>query len=259
MAKPISRQIFVHQIDNRLAHDLGVKITISLKNSNEFELNFLEKSAHKTKFELIIHDYSALGFTNTDQVSVETLFNKLLLSFNLVLQRPVMTTYDIIYSQIQLSSESVMAAVMAVIGFSEEIDENKILEFFQLITKMENIVSKELETNNLQKSLSTYQNAVESNLPLLIFKDLYASLELATNSDANSRSDVNLDSEIANLSNIDAGTAQDWRQFYNRIKHVDRNSSDLSTLSQGTQNLNEYIREIRKTCQEVILSRLKSL
>ena len=255
MAEPISRQIFVHQIDNRLAHDLGAKITISLKNSNEFELNFLEKSAHKTKFELIIHDYSTLGFTNTGQVSVETFFNKLLLSFNLVLQRPVMTTYDIIYSQIQLSSES----VMAVIGFSEEIDENKILEFFQLITKMENIISKELETNNLQKSLSTYQNAVESNLPLLIFKDLYASLELATNSDANSRSDIHLDSEIANLSNIDAGTAQDWRQFYNRIKHVDRNSSDLSTLSQGTQNLNEYIREIRKTCQEVILSRLKSL
>lgn len=255
MAEPISRQIFVHQIDNVLAHDLGVKIIIPLKNSNVFELNFLEKSAHKTKFELIINDYSTLGFTNAGQVSVETFFNKLLLSFNLVLQRPVMTTYDIIYSQIQLSSES----VGVVIGFSEEIDENKILEFFHLITTMENTISKELETNNLQKSLSTYQNAVESNLPLLIFKDLYASLELATNSDTDSRLSTNLDSEIANLSGIDVTTAQDWRQFYNRIKHVDKNSSNLSTFSQGTQNLNEYIKEIRKTCQKVILSRLKSL
>ena len=166
-----------------------------------------------------------------------------------------MTTYDIIYSQIQLSSES----VGVVIGFSEEIDENKILEFFHLITTMENTISKELETNNLQKSLSTYQNAVESNLPLLIFKDLYASLELATNSDTDSRLSTNLDSEIANLSGIDVTTAQDWRQFYNRIKHVDKNSSNLSTFSQGTQNLNEYIKEIRKTCQKVILSRLKSL
>ena len=89
MAEPISRQIFVHQIDNVLAHDLGVKIIIPLKNSNVFELNFLEKSAHKTKFELIINDYSTLGFTNAGQVSVETFFNKLLLSFNLVLQRPL--------------------------------------------------------------------------------------------------------------------------------------------------------------------------
>jgi len=251
MANPISREIFVHQINNPLGPDLGYNLKILMLNENLFSLTNFVKGYHKTKCSLNITDYNKLDMPN-DQAGIEIFYNKLLLSFNLVLKRFVMLPFDIIYSRVQIGSEQ----ISAVVGSNESIDENDVSYFFTRINALYQKPTSDIPINNLKKSLIHYQTAMESNMALLIFKNLYNSLELVGDVNGLGLIDSALDAEIASISGVDASKAEEWRRFYNRIKHVDKNTNQLIAFSDGTNNLKDYVKESRVAAQLAIRNRL---
>lgn len=249
MTNQLSRDVFIHQISNPLAPDLGYNLKISMLHENLFSLTDFVKGSHKTKCSLNIMDYVKLGMPD-DQAGIEVFYNKLLLSFNLVLKRLVMSTFDIIYSRVRIGMEQ----VSAVIGCNESIDEDDVSYFFTRINTLYQNPA-DIVTNNLKKSLIHYQTAMESNMALLIFKNLYNSLELVGDVNGVGLIDSALDTEIASISGIDDSKAKEWRQFYNRIKHVDKNTTQITAFSDGTNNLKDYVKESRQAVQLAIRNR----
>jgi len=251
MTNHLSRDVFLHQISNPIAPDLGYNLKISMASESKFSLTDFTKGAHKTRCSLNITDYVQLGMPN-DQAGIEVFYNKLLLSFNLVLKRLVMLPFDIIYSRVQVGMEQ----VSAVIGCNEPIDENDVSYFFTRINALYQRPMSDIRTSNLKKSLIHYQTAMENNMALLIFKNLYNSLELVGDVNGVGLTDSVLDAEIASIGGIDASKAKEWRQFYNRTKHVDKNTTQITAFSDGTNNLKDYVKESRQAVQLAIRNRL---
>jgi hypothetical protein len=50
-----------------------------------------------------------------------------------------------------------------------------------------------------------------------------------------------------------------WRNFYNRIKHVLRDSTDIRTYEKGEIDLRDELECSRRSVQGILLSKLNSL
>lgn len=70
MTNQLSRDVFIHQISNPLAPDLGYNLKISMLHENLFSLTDFVKGSHKTKCSLNIMDYVKLGMPD-DQAGIE--------------------------------------------------------------------------------------------------------------------------------------------------------------------------------------------
>jgi hypothetical protein len=151
---------------------------------------------------------------------------------------------------------------------SEIIDENELIYTLNLINKAvrhgyATRSNRPFQTiqklTDLSKALHNYEIAMSVFDALTIFRHLYTSLELATNSDGTDRHNQSLDAEIACLTQIPEKDAEDWRLFYNRVKHVNRDQTDLTTFERGMKNLPHQIYPLRISCKKVIIERLKKL
>ena len=91
-----------------------------------------------------------------------------------------------------------------------------------------------------------------------IFKELFTSLELATNCDGINRSNHELDSEIGSICETESDNICELRQYNNRLKHHDKNLQDLSTYQKGSKNLSRNLISLKKLTQTMILERLSN-
>jgi hypothetical protein len=64
------------------------------------------------------------------------------------------------------------------------------------------------------------------------------------------------DNAVSSLYPVLSSDVEGWRCFYNRIKHFQKDPSDLKRYYEGQEKLPATLPEIRKCVQSILLSRL---
>jgi hypothetical protein len=91
---------------------------------------------------------------------------------------------------------------------------------------------------------------------LFKFKNIFNALELVTNIDGINRTKSDFDNEAIRLGPTNCSDVEKWRNFYNRIKHVQRNSGDIRMYEEGEKGVTQELLCSRKCVQELLLSKL---
>jgi hypothetical protein len=64
------------------------------------------------------------------------------------------------------------------------------------------------------------------------------------------------DNEVAKISSSSKEESTDWREFYNRIKHVQRNSNEINKYYEGIDTLTKKLLPIRTCLNSILLFKL---
>lgn len=122
---------------------------------------------------------------------------------------------------------------------------------------MENKLTENIEMDNLKKSLTEYETGMKVFDRLMVFKHIFNSLELATNWDGSDRQGSSFDMQVATITGLQTSEVTEWRRFYNRTKHIDREPKEIAEFVQGMQNLPYFLKPLRLASNTVIFDRLK--
>lgn len=159
----------------------------------------------------------------------------------------------------------ISTSVHFTIGFKEELDLDKVLDFLALLRKVNRKTydrTSTATTTSLGKSLHHYEEAMSSLSRLMIFKNLFNCVELATNCDGTDRSSSRLDAEVASLasiSSVNSAEVANWRQFYDRTKHLDSSPRKITDFVEGMGNLPNYLVPVREVANKILKLRLQAI
>jgi len=276
------KYLYAHDVKNPPSEGDSCNITLKLVNSKDRIDLTKVSSGFQTQYSLSIPEAQSLGLLSSEQNEVDLFIENLILAANLVLRRTALSTGgELAKSQIEfeeqheyetvvenrsdgkhitvIDSLKLRDTVHVMRAFTEEIDESGLISNLQLINKVSLVKlpnGARLKLANLKKSFNEYRSAMSFFDSLMIFKHLFNSLELATNSDGVDRKDSSLDIEVAKITNLQASETCDWRLFYNRTKHIDRTPKDLATFVEGIKNLANFVIPLRLAAETVIIIRL---
>ncbi len=284
MVFEIKRDIFCHHLTNPPAYDRISDINLDVTDFGLVEFTKKEATSSEAAYSIKIPDAESIGFISQEEPILNKEFDNFMLAFNLVLQTVCVTAKSSSFSTLNMKYPPPMqsshmetkvsktsANVQEHIRFQEKVnirfihsvsvDGRAILEVFRKLQNVHrfeiNINSSEYE-QNLKDSFENYEEAmVDSNL-IFKFKFLFTSLEKVTNINGTQREKDDFDIEVGRLyAGIHTSEAQDWRSFYNRIKHIQRNSKDINTYYKGQQTLPQKLPAIRNCVRSILLSKLK--
>ena len=85
---------------------------------------------------------------------------------------------------------------------------------------------------------------------------MFNALELVVNIDGKERMKDVFDAEAKRLDPINSKDVEKWRNFYNRIKHVQRHSNDIKVYEEGEKDLSDELESCRKCARGILLSKL---
>ena len=283
MSFELEKEIFCHDLKNPPAQDRKCDINVEFVSSNRL-LTITKKdvTSSETIYSIKIPDAIAIGFTTNEQYILQNEFAKLILAFNLLLQRVCITykksdfsSYNIIpivpkgktmVKKIAQRFEVNVTEYGAVtdhiglaVDFSEEIEEQSIIDLFQKIQKLKRFEinnSSSLHDINLRDSFENYEGAMFEYKKLFKFKYIYNALGLVTNLDGGKKEGSDFDKEVGKLCGVSEDKVKTWRNFYNRIKHVQKNKKDVITYYEGITKLTDYLTHITKCVQMVLISKL---
>jgi hypothetical protein len=109
---------------------------------------------------------------------------------------------------------------------------------------------------NLKDAFKNFRAGMEDLDLTLKFKYLFVALEKGTNINGEFREGKHFDNAVGGLYAVLSSDVENWRCFYNRIKHVQKDPNDLKRYYQGQEKLPDTLPEIRKCVQSILLSRL---
>jgi hypothetical protein len=290
MTYTLKRLVYCHDIINPPKQDRGSDINLILTQSNnQIILKRIQKAysdrTFVTPYSVEIPDPISLGFTSSDQVTVNREFGNLLLTFNLLLNRVcVLGTYtsfpefDITpdnpesqshvekkgntYKVSLIDSIVIRDSIFVEIGTKENIEEYQIAHLFNKIQRCGRLdinYGSNIQMANLSRSFSEYEEAMSNFETLYKFKYLFNSLEYSINIDGTYRKDDEFDSLYESLVKVPNTKLVDWRGLYNRCKHPQRNQADVNKYFNGIENLADYILALRNNCSDLLLQRLDEL
>jgi len=144
-------------------------------------------------------------------------------------------------------------------GFEENLNETQILDILKKLDRLNGTNKTNLQARNIKKSLDEYSAGMSSFDRIGIFKHLYSSMELATNCDGNDRTGSRLDNEVNKIAGTPNSAIQNWREFNDRTKHINRNPQEEKWYLENLSILGEKLSPLRKTCQKIILNRLTNI
>jgi hypothetical protein len=150
--------------------------------------------------------------------------------------------------------------VSIVVGIAEMIEGKQIVEVFRKLQKVNRYgmpKSSTIYEMNLNNALRHYEAAMLEFNKLFKFKNMFNALELLVNIDGKERREKDFDTEAMRLDPKNCTDIEKWRRFYNRIKHVQRNSNDIQAYGKGEEHLSDYLKCSRRCVQELLLSNLK--
>jgi hypothetical protein len=149
-------------------------------------------------------------------------------------------------------------SVSATVITKEELDELKIFDLLEKVRKLNRFIEK---TNphevNLNLSITHYEKSMSEEILLFKFKNLYNSLEYIINVKGPDLKGNDFDKKASQMTGKPAATIKEWRDFYNRIKHIQRNSSDVKTYTEGNNNLANWVLSLRNCTKELIRNELQ--
>ena len=157
-----------------------------------------------------------------------------------------------------------------------DINETIVLDYMNFITTT-NVHTSGFKTDpnhkidhvwiNIKLSLLEYESALSSFIPMIRFKHLFNSLELAINCDGIDRiDDKNYDAfadEVVKITNNanDKSSINVYRKTYNRFKHAVtiKDATQIKTFDNGYLDLFNSLPNLRQICNKVIFNKIKEL
>lgn len=282
MNHTFQRDIYCHQLVNPPTHDRSCDINLQLSKSEGFiDLERRRLSSSQSIYSIRISNIEQLGFTSIEQHALEHGFRNLLLAFNLVIQRTCITdmkldpNYDLVTEHNEsnnlvrkidntfcvsiVENIEVRDKVSIVVGIAETIEEKQIVEVFRKLQKI-NIYgtpkTSKIHHINLMSSLHNYEIAMSEFNRLFKFRNMFNALEIVVNIDGKDRKKDDFDTEAKRLDPINCKDVEKWRNFYNRTKHVQRNSTDIKVYEEGEKALSDFLKYCRRCVQKILLSKL---
>ena len=283
----IKTKIFVHSIYNPPTERLGCNIDIKIINERELSLSKDEildrfRAPTKTAYSLKIFNPLEIGFSSGEKSRITQELKNLALAFNLSLCRSCVTDSNITFTSqdIEFKPMNLKTSVEKVgnnliarsedvlilsddyynwTSMSENVNERYILDVFQKLQKLNRFDFKlNHSAINLIKSLNEYEMAMKEHSRLFIFKHLFNALELAINFKSESTGEK-FDKYVEAHTNMPEATVKSWREFYNRIKHVDKSNNHNITYLEGMQKISSMIVPARRCAKKAILAVLNTL
>jgi hypothetical protein len=281
----VRQHLFAYEYANPPAYDRKFDIDLRLINSSNILRLTKEATGFQTSYLLEIMKPIDGVFTSTENYILNRDLRNMVLALNLALSRIAFITTKAEFAEANLQLQpigswstvkqtendnvvtlvehlAIRDSVSIMVGTSEDVDESLVIN---LLKKIHSLNRFSLDTNsvvtniNLAKSLNEYENSFSTFDRLGMFKHLFNAVELSTNWDGKNRERDKLDKTIAQISAIQQKDAKEWREFYNRTKHVDRTPSDVTTTIQGMENLPQLLQPVRECARNLIINRLNSL
>jgi hypothetical protein len=271
MIKLTVENVYIHQIANPPAPGRSIKANIDFRNLNHLEFSDWTNDAGPGHCSLKVTDAAKLSLDSIEQANIEKFIQTVLLACNMVLHRAAFSKHSFDasdtkiefldnnthYSQTNDTSLRISESIHHGIEFHDNLDETKVLEIIKKIHSLDDLHRPvRFQINDIRKCLSEYTNAMSSFDRTGIFKHLFTSLELATNSDGDEKIGLGLDNKVARLAAISASCVKNWREFNDRAKHIDRNSQEERFYENHLQELGSQLDPLRYACQKIILDRL---
>lgn len=283
----IKTKIYVHSVYNPPTERLGCNIDLKIIDERELLLSKDEipnrfRAPAKTAYRLKIFNPLKIGFSSAEKSKVSQELKNLVLAFNLSLCRSCVTDSDITFTSQDIEFKSMnLESKVEKIGnkqiaisrdvlilsddyynwtsMSENVNEKYVVEVFHKLQNMNRFDTKSnLLGINLIKSLNEYEMSMKENSRLFIFKHFFNALELAINFNSESTG-KRFDKSVEARTGIPETTVQTWREFYNRIKHVDKSEKDNTTYVEGLQRLTSMILPIRNCSKKTIMTLLNTI
>jgi hypothetical protein len=280
----LERLVFCHDLINPPAQSRSSYAWLDLlKSEGSFDITKLDDDSSESRYLLRIQSGHNLGFTTCEQGELENEFMNLVLAVNLTQNRICMTfrknefpLYKVtlkpsepkvnvtklngghhIHSEENLVFREESHASVFVLGQIEEKLVSQIFKKIQRLKRFEKKQEHDLQYINLNSALSHYESGILDFNPWMKFKHIFNSLELVVNmSGGPGLTYSDFDISVARISSATRIQAQEWREFYNRLKHVQKNSRDVQMYYQGTETFSDKLRYIRPTVNEILLSNL---
>lgn len=282
----IKRPVFAHGFINPPLERRTCDITIKINNPvNEIDL-IKESSGSQTKICLEIKDSSLLGLSDSELSNADKIVHDLVLAFNLSLSRICLSMLNgdlpltetnlilpkinkIIEEKITPKGKSLIIhdsvhfvdSVSVMMGIPDELNEKQALDYFRLLHKInrQSLNPPNLKEANIGKALNEFENAMSVFDTLRIFKYLFNTLEFCANYTGTDLKGPTLDFVIASKTHFPQPEIENWRQFYNRTKHVDKTPKDTTKFFDDSNKLIEILPKIREAAKIMLLDCLGSM
>jgi hypothetical protein len=277
-----TKRLFIHHFLNPPAIGRASNLNLNLVNSDAALMLTNIQSDGPTHISLEVKRPLEIGFTRSEQYILEFEISNLTLAFNFNLGNICMTDAYIEYSPAEVKlkpseskstskrqDDTIMQIVTdriaitekanVAIGTEENVDEQNVVRIFEKIQKMnrQHLQSTSpISQLNLDHALREFEEGMSPLNTISKFKHIYNAVEFATNLNGEKRQSSDLDAAVCNLAGtwLQQDLAEEWRCFYNRLKHPDRDGTDASRYTEGEKNLPSWLPQIR-TCAVKILSK----
>ena len=127
---------------------------------------------------------------------------------------------------------------------SDTFDEGEVIRMFNHINRLHKLTSAPNPNNrdvNLYQALRHYENAMKAPEILFLYRDLFNSLQQVVDVGGRDLTGTDFDNECNKLTGITLSEIEDMRRFFDRIKHIQKNSKQVSELQQGLDKFKQKI------------------
>lgn len=278
----ISLPLNVHSLNNPPSPSSATRANINISNQKHITITNW-KSEDTPSFVLEITDPLLLGLSNFEESTVNKFMESVILACNLEMKKASFSRHNSNSSHpsIQRKKENpilpkeeetptgkkitffetvhITDSVSITMRFEDKIDENNLNNILKRIQNLPNTHISNLITHELQKSLNEFYLATTNFERVSIFKHLYTSIELAVNSDGKNRRGPKLDEEINKLSGLTLTQINEFRNFNNSLKHLNKFVKHRNAYQEGMKNLGTTITTLRNASQTIILDKLNHI
>jgi len=277
------RHVYYHDLINPPSQSGSCDVALNLTNSTGLiKIERVEAESAESVYLMSVPSGNNLGFMTSEQADFEKDFTNLVLAFNLTQGRVCMNDKKGDFPSFKVTPEvpASKTSVTKLDGgyrFDAEdtvvlrdeahvtthiwgdFEEGRVKDIFHKLQKRRRFERKsasQLQDMNLNDALTKYESGISEFEPLIKFKHFFNSLELVTNMAGKEFKGDNFDSEVQRILSINKTDAKVWREFYNRIKHVQRGSNDISIYYNGIDTLSDKLLNIRTNLNKILLSKL---
>jgi hypothetical protein len=266
----------MHDIRNPPLDNRGSSIKLSLINT-QGKIKFTNENYNKIEsiYSIILSNPNKHGLISSEDNLVERFIDALVLSLNLLLSRGCITRAETKKHSFKLNNDisepnnfvkrevnmtnvhlfesiDIHDSISTTVITNDEVDELKIFDLLEKIRKFNRFMEK---TNphdfNLNLSIRHYEKSMSEQILLFKFKNLYNSFEYIINVRGPDLTGVKFDNQASHMTGIPSLTIKEWREFYNRAKHTQRNSTDIKTYTEGNNNLANWVLSLRNCTKKL--------
>jgi len=278
----LSLTIFFYDISNPPSKSNNAIVNLALASTNVVNLSKMVVGP-PTRGKLIIEDPRSFGMLGFNATEYEYAIRDILLSANLVLTHAVISDVEKTFREYEVKFTNPPVLVnsdgtetltklkptrltLVVTGHVDEtLDVDLLVSIYNLVSRFRQHAlqnSSRLEVVSITNSLNQFDSAMRAGDKVTIFKNLFNSLELATNSNIAEKKGPDFDTEVVSLvASLNPGLTpsmiEQWRETYNRVKHTPQSPADVASYVEGQRQLGMHLEPLRRTCAKILVDKMK--